>query len=265
MGIMAALGGAQIIGGLLGRGHNPYSGQSTADLSAGRGYLGQLAGIGGQYGQAAAQQMGDYGADNGAYRSALGNEEQHLQTNPYTQAYGASQVANAAGSTTQAFNAARAHLTASLAARGMGQSGSMAGALSGLDSREAGAQAGLQNGLAQQAVANQGQRMAALTGLTGGAAGQDYARGMGALGAQGGIDSGLGNSYLGLGQQEQNLGLEYQGAQNSMIGSGASMLGQAAYWQHPMSNPYASMSTGMGGTGGMGAGGFDFMNPYGGF
>lgn len=241
--------GLGLLGGLLSKNRNPGA-QSFAQQSN---YLGQEAGLAPQYGQQAQQSLGEYGSDNGAYRSAAGAYGDYLKQDPYTDAYSTEQLNNATAGGRAAFQGAQAHLTSSLAQRGLdtGAGGMASSALSGglaqMDQAHAGSLAQAQNQLAMQRIQQRRQNMGALTNLYGGMAGQDYSRGMGALGAQGNI---LGNVAGGYGQMGAYQNSQAQ-MQNQQLGAGLSglggILGQRAGYAGAMGDMNGNVASGMGG------------------
>ena len=224
-GIVSGLGA---LSGLFGGGDSKDYG-SSGDLSAGRRYLNQENALGGQYGNLSSQAMGQYGADNGQYRSAAGNYANLLQQNPYTDQYSAAQLAQSGAGTSAAYSRARANLQANAAGMGLGGGGgsALSGGLAGIDASQAGTLSGQQNQLALQAIAQHRQNMGQLTDLYGGIAGQDYGRGTSALGAQEGVDRSLAGSYLGLGDQERNMEIGYQQQMNQATSAGLGSLGSS--------------------------------------
>lgn len=193
-------------------------------------YLSQLGGTANQYGTMAGQAGQNYGADNAGYRTALGNESDLLSQGFGNQDRSAFIGANTANVGT-AFQQGAAGATADLSARGLGTSGSMAGALTGLYGQRSGAYGQAQNSAANFFNVQQLSRAGQLTGLLGGAASTDYGRETGALGAQSSLDSGLANQYDALGsaafqrQAAQNQGLF--GAIGSIAGDVGSIYGMS--------------------------------------
>jgi len=233
LGIGGVLDGVGAIAGMFGGGGHADFG-SSGDLSAGKSQLNNLSGLAGQYGSQAQNAFNSYGSDNNAYRNASGNEAALLSANPYTDAFSTAQLAASGAGSSAAYSRARANLQATAAGMGLGGgAGSMlAGGQAGIDASAAGQISGQQNQLALQAIAQHRQNLGQLTNLYGGMSGTDYNRGMGALGGQTGIDSGLASSYLGLGQNElnmeQNLDAENRQATSSAFGGLGSILGSAA-------------------------------------
>jgi len=251
-GLSAGLQGISALTSLFGGKSNDYG--SVADMSAGRGYLGSLAGIGGQYGSQAASALGNYSADQGQYRGALGQYGQYLQQDPFTDARSTADLARAGVGSASAYQRARANLMASGAASGTGGAGSssLMGGLAGIDSAQAGQIAGAQNTQAYNQIQQHHANMQALMGLYSGAANEDYSRGMGALGAQQGVDQSLASQYLGMGEQERQMQMQQQAQQNQAFGGAlgglASLYGTSA--------GYKAAGGYSGGGGGVGGGGY---------
>ena len=282
MGLLDILGGGQIgliggaigaLGGLFGGSQNKSYG-SSGDLSAGRGQLGQLGQLGNQYGDIARQDMGAYGSANNQYQSALQGQENYLKADPYTDQYSTAQLANAASGTASAYQRAHANLQASMGANGMGggNSSMLAGGEAGIEAGQAGTIAQDQNNLAMNRIGQRAQNLSALTNLSGGVANTDYSRGMGAMGAQEGVNQNLANSYLGLGQSELGMEQNYQAQQRQAMASGLGGLGQAvgmaSYYANQKQNAALSnQPAGYGGGGYYGGGyyggGVQPDNPYG--
>ena len=223
-GLGTVISGVSALAGLGGK--TPTYG-SSGDLSAGRGYLSQENGIGNQYGQQGQNALTSYGADNGAYRGAAENYAKYLSQDPYTDSYSTAKLAAGSAGSSDAYNRARANLQSTASGMGIGGgAGSMlSGGMAGIDAAQAGQMSGQQNQLALQAIAQHRQNMGQLTDMYGGMAGTDYSRGMGALGAEQGIDQSLSGSYLGMGQREQDMELQAQQAQNQAFGSSLGNIG----------------------------------------
>lgn len=219
-----ALGGASIIGGLLG-GHKDFG--SAGDFGQGRNFLGKMGAVGGRYAGLADGALTDYAGDNAGYRNAVGDESRFLRTDPLTDSAVTGQVARMTAGTTDHFNAARASLSSDLARRGLTDSSQMAGGLAGIASAQAGTVSGAQNAVTTQALAQRAARMQANTSLMGGVASQDYGHGMQNLGAEAGVYGNLGNTYMALGRGEQGQEMAAQSAANGMIGQGAGILAGA--------------------------------------
>jgi len=271
MGLLDSLGGGQIglIGGAIGALGGLFGGSQTkdfgssGDLSAGRGQLGNLGALGTQYGNVAQQDMGAYGAANGQYQGALQGQENYLKSDPYTDQYSTSQLARATSGTAAAYQRAHANLQAEAGGSGLGggNSSMLAGGQASIEENQAGNMAQAQSNLAMNRISQRAQNLSALTDLTGGVANTDYNRGMGAMGAQQGVESNLANSYLGLGQNEQNLELGYQEQQRQAMASGMGGLGQAvgmaSYYANQKKNamqPAPLPSSSYGGPDGNGSG-----------
>jgi len=250
MGLLDSLGGGQIglIGGAIGALGGLFGGSQTkdfgssGDLSAGRGQLGNLGSLGGQYGNLAQQDMGAYGSANGQYQNALQGQENYLKADPYTDQYSTAQLANATSGTAAAYQRAHANLQASMGASGLGggDSSMLSGGQASIEAGQAGNMAQAQNSLAMNRISQRAQNLSALTNLTGGVANTDYSRGIGAMGAQEGIDQNLANSYLGLGGQELGMEQNYQAQQRQAMASGLGGLGQAV----GMASYYAGQKNG---------------------
>ena len=257
-GLGGAISGVSALTSLFGKSKD-YG--SAGDLSAGRGYLSQEGGIGSQYGQQAAGALSNYGTDNGAYRGATQNYANYLSQDPYTDSYSTARLAAAGAGSSDAYSRARANLqsTASGMGLGGGASSMLSGGLAGIDAAQAGQLSGQQNSLALQAIAQHRQNLGQLTDLYGGMAGTDYNRGMGALGAQQGVDQSLAGNYLGLGQQEQGYEMNAQNQQNQAFGSALGSLGSlyGSSKGYGAMGGYGGNSGGNTGGAGGGLGGFD--------
>lgn len=256
---LMAIGPAlSLAGGLFGS--RPSYG-SAGDLSAARGYMGQEAGIGRQYGQQSQDALNEYGTDNAGYRQAAGAYGNYLKQDPFTDSYDTAQLAGATNGAAQSYQRANANLSANMASRGLTDSSEMAGGLAGIGAAQAGSMATTQNALAMNRIAQRRQNLATLTGLTGGMANTDYSRGMGALGAQEGIDSHLAGMSLGMGEREQGMELQQGSLLRSAMGAGASGIANAyGYQQWNQEHPGGfsgmfPMGSGQGGGAGGGAGG----------
>lgn len=224
IGLGTILSGSSALLGLLG-GSKKYG--SAGDMKSGREGLGALSGVRDQYGNLASQGMNDYGADNADYRSALDNEEQYLATDPYTSSRDAADLAQGTQGATSAYQKDNSDLTASLASRGITDGSILGGGLAYNANQKAGTFAGAENQLAYNKINSRNPNNIALLNLTSGAANQDYGRATGALGAEGGLDQNLASSYLGLGQNEQDMEQHGQQQDAQAIGSAATMAGQA--------------------------------------
>ncbi len=163
------------------------SGAHSTDWSSIAPYTAALDGIGGHFNALGLDSLGDYAADNGAYRTALGNYKDYLTKDPYTDSRDASYINTATSGLGDAYNKANASLSANLAARGIDPNSSLAvGGAAGIEAGRASALSSAQNGLARSAVTDHERRLQGLLSLMGGAANTDYNRGAGALDAASG-------------------------------------------------------------------------------
>lgn len=242
-GVGGAIQGVAGLAGLFG-GHANYG--SAGDLSSGRNYLSALGGIGSAYTRNGQNANADYTADNGAYRSALGNEAAYLNTNPYTSQYDTAALARSGAGSADAYSRARANLMASGAARGVGGAGSsgVAGGLAGIETGQAGQIAGAQSQLGYNQIQQHQNNLAALTQLYSGVSNQDYGRGQQALGQQQNLYGDLSHEYLGLGQNEQyretSQNQQQLGAAAQGLGGLASAYGTAQAYKN---NPFGAART----------------------
>lgn len=238
---------------------------ADADLSAGRGYLGQEGGIANTYGGLGASALSQYGTDNGQYRSALGGYEDYLKQDPYTDNYSTAQLARATEGTTQAYTRARANLAAAAAGTGQGGGASsmLAGGEQGINTAAAGQVAGQQNALGMARIAQHGQNLAQLANLTGSVANTDYGRGVNAYGAQLGVLGHLGGEYLGLGQNERSMEMQSQAQADSSLYGLAGAAGSYLGLRNVLGNS-GNAGYGNAGYGGLGAATANPYNAYGG-
>ena len=198
------------------------------------------------FGQLGQQDINSYNQYNPLYQQAVGNEANYLNQNLYTNPYSNQALTNAAGGTTNAYNAARANLTSSLAQRGLqsagdsSASGALAGGLASINQAQAGTVAGAQQGIAQQSIAQHAQNLQSLDQLYGGVANQYYNQGTQAYGQQAGIQGNMAGQYGQMAQsalQQANMAAQAQQAPwNSLMSAGMSLYGMSQ-------GPYGGGST----------------------
>lgn len=99
------------------------------------------------------------------YADQLARVKQLLQTDPYTDQYRTGQINQATQGVGQAFQGAQANLTGDLAARGLSDSGLMAGGLASLEGARAGALAAPMVQVGQEATAQRQNNMLQLLQL----------------------------------------------------------------------------------------------------
>ena len=192
-------------------GQTSYSDAGTA--------MSNLTGLAGQYDQTGLDALGDYGADEAGYQTALKNYATYLGEDPYTDSTNAAYINNATKGLSNAYNTAQSSLTSNLAARGIDPDSSIAaGAEAGLAASQAGAVAGAENSLQNAQIANTGARMSGLLSLMGGASSTDYSRAMSGLSGASGDDESLGKLGVDMDQYNQTQKDNEQSSTDDGIG-----------------------------------------------
>ena len=199
--------------GLLGGGHvgtNPYASQQSNAAAS-------LGGVASGYGQFGQGELGQYDRFSPQYDQAVTQDARLLQSDPYTDSYSAGKIAQATGTTTAAYQSAKANLQAEMARRGISGGGAEVGGLAGIEASRAGAISGAANNVAMQSVQQRYQNADALTNLYSGAtksAEQGY---LDALGGQESVYGQQAGIYGNLGSQWDNV-QEYNGQADDELG-----------------------------------------------
>lgn len=187
-------------------GKDPYKNDLNAARQGQNQQFDELGNLRAGYGGLARDAGNLYAPDNAAARQATQGYADLLRRgmNPTGQersAYIGARTANV----NDDYTAGASHLASNLAARGLTDSGLMAGGLSALENRRVGAVAGAQNSAANFFDARAHDYGSQLVGLLGGQANQDYSHQLGAMGAQTGITDSLAADYGGNAQHLQQL------------------------------------------------------------
>lgn len=154
---------------------------------------------------------------------AVEDYSRYLTSNPFTNTVNQALLNRATGSTTAAYQQARAQLAASLAARGLSGSGAEAGALSGLDQSELGTLGAANANLGLQEAQDYGQNLGENVNLLSGAASRGLAGATSAYGDAGRLYGDAASLYAGVGQSQEEDQMRQQQEQNQLesgLGSG---------------------------------------------
>lgn len=182
-----------------------YYGQATNALNNVRSNAGTYGNI---YGQNNALAQG-YGQN---YQDALKQYTDYLGQNPNTDQFSTMQLNNATAGMDGDYQRAGANLTNNLASRGfVGDSSMLGGGQASLAAARLAALGNARNQVAMNANQQYGQNLAQRQNILNGAQGMYYGRAQDALGQQTGLQNGLSQSYMGIGnmyqqQHQQNIG-----------------------------------------------------------
>jgi len=134
-------------------------------------YVGNLSSLAGQMGSDYGAARGEFAGDNAGWQKALRQYSNYLSTNPATQQYNATQVANAEQGANEGASRAIANTEQDLARRGIStKSGIGAGAIANINQGLATNNANIQNQVGQENITRYGDNMAKLASLWNGAA-----------------------------------------------------------------------------------------------
>ena len=168
---------------------------------------------GNQYAGLSNPYVADSGGDFQTARNSLNNYAQYLSANPATQQNNAAFMGGAESSAANAYAKANSALTQNMAQRGISNSGTAAGALTGLAADQAANTAGNAYNLGQYNTEKYAQNLGELNNLYQGQASQDFSRGMAGTGAEAGIqDSLVNDAYR---KALGNYGVDQQNQKNS--------------------------------------------------
>jgi hypothetical protein len=181
------------ITGLFGVGKNDYGAKQDRQRRD-QNYANE-SGIAGEYGRDAVDQSQQYGVDNSAYRGDLTNLRNYLSNDPNTAQARDRYLSPVYDQINTDLQQGTGDSIANAAMRGVSGSSISAGQQAYLSARANAARASAQQQYQQQALANQGRRLDALTSLDQGVADTEYGRRQADLGAQVPIYSHLAGAY----------------------------------------------------------------------
>lgn len=142
-----------------------------------QGYMGTLSTLANEAGSGYNAAQNQFAGNNAGWQKALNQYSNYLSTNPATQQFNATQVANAEAGANEGAERATANTESNLAQRGIStNSGIAAGALANVQEGLAANNANVQNQVGQANIARYGQNMANLAGLWNGAANTSFSQ-----------------------------------------------------------------------------------------
>jgi len=234
-----------LIGGVAGLFGGNKGGQNSGRYrSAQEGYLGGVNANAGRYGDLANQAFADYNRYRPQQGEAYDAYHSYLQRNPDTDQQFAFDTERAQQHSRSAYDAARAGVRSSLAARGFTDPSSLStGGLQGVDLAEAADQSQAGQYAAQQAAARRQANLGADYGLTTGQANQAYGFGNEALGQQTSADQYLAGQYGGLADDAEAAAQAQAGDAMGSIGDLGALYSQGSAYKKALAKIMSPAAT----------------------